>query len=134
MVEVVLTLWKPSERDEEAFAEIASKNGWKNIRTVFGRFDPSGHHVGRLENLALGHSRCPYGMDGEGRLHVKSPPGGCPLDGYLFLDATGTLRPCPFTSEGPAGLRTPSKESWRNAGSWRRSKQDRAYDECKWCP
>ncbi len=60
MVELVFTVWKPSLGDTEAFLELAAEAGVRNVKRIFGRFDPGGHHLGRVENLALDSPDCPY--------------------------------------------------------------------------
>lgn len=133
MVEVVLTIWKASANDIEPFNQLALKENWQHTKVVFGRFDPEGNHFGRLENIALNHRDCPYTVRNN-NLTLKHPPRGCPLAGYLFLDATGTLRPCPFTGDESPHLTKPEKESWNTAEEWVKQKQERAYAACEWCP
>ncbi|OPL19333.1 MAG: hypothetical protein AVO35_11345 [Candidatus Aegiribacteria sp. MLS_C] len=134
MVEVVLTLWKSSERDGEAFEELAVLNGWKRRQVVFGRYDPEGQSIGRVENLALGHPSSPYTLSPEGRPVLVREPRGCPLAGCVFLTAGGTLLPCPFlTGDGPREDR-PSEEAWRRASGWREAKDSRSFAACRFCP
>jgi len=134
MIEVVLTLWKPSSEDREAFSRLAEEKGWKYRKTVFGRFDPAGHHVGRLANLALENPDCPYRLDRNGKLYLKNIPRSCPLAGCLFLDAMGTLRPCPFTGNESPHLKKPSQDAWNTAKQWTEQKRNRSYPACEWCP
>jgi MoaA/NifB/PqqE/SkfB family radical SAM enzyme len=134
MVEVVLTLWKPSSGDREAFGKLAERKGWQYRKTVFGRFDPAGHHVGRLENLALEVPDCPYMLNENRILTLKKTPQDCPLVSCLFLDATGTLRPCPFTGNESPYLKDPSPNSWDIAKQWTRQKRNRSFPACEWCP
>jgi MoaA/NifB/PqqE/SkfB family radical SAM enzyme len=133
MVEVVLTVWKPSGRDGEAFRQLAEKHGWAHTKVVFGRFDPTGYHVGRLENLAVDSPDSPYMINSNGAPELKRKPDGCPLAGCLFLDATGTLHPCPFTGSESPSVSDPSAESWETAKIWAEHKRDRAYAACEWC-
>lgn len=133
MVEVVLTLWKPSSNDSGAFQRLTEKHNWKHTQTVFGRFDPTGHHVGRIENIALENPLCPFTLK-DNQVVLKNEPGGCPLAGCLFLDAAGTLRPCPFTGDESPHLETPSEESWKTAAEWTEQKQKRSFPACRWCP
>lgn len=134
MVEVVLTLWKPSSGDRKAFGRLAEREGWQHRKTVFGRFDPTGHHVGRLGNLALEAPDCPYILNQNGTLTLRNTPPGCPLAACLFLDATGTLRPCPFTGNESSHLKYPSPGAWDTAKQWTEQKQNRSYPACEWCP
>ncbi|MEA3265692.1 MAG: radical SAM protein [Candidatus Fermentibacteria bacterium] len=133
MVEVVLTLWKASVNDIETFNQLAEKENWQHTKIVFGRFDPEGNHFGRLENIALDHEASPYILTNDS-LALKKNPQGCPLAGYLFLDATGTLRPCPFTGDESPHTDTPDRKSWNAAKKWLRQKQNREYTACTWCP
>jgi len=133
MVEVVLTLWKHSSGDKEAFRKLAMERGWKHTQTVFGRFDPAGHHLGRVENLALDAPGFPYRLNSGGIPELKEKPCGCPLSDYLFLSAQGTLRPCPFTGDESPHLTEPSAESWNIAADWAERKRRRCFAECEWC-
>jgi len=133
MVEVVLTLWKASVNDIEIFNQLAKKENWQHTKIVFGRFDPEGNHFGRLGNIALDHEQSPYTIRNSS-LVLKQNPQGCPLAGYLFLDATGTLRPCPFTGDESPNAATPDRKSWNTAKDWVRQKQNREYPACTWCP
>lgn len=133
MVEVVLTLWKASVNDIEIFNQLAMKENWQHTKVVFGRFDPEGNHFGRLENIALDHEASPYILKNDS-LTLKKKPRGCPLAGYLFLDATGTLHPCPFTGDESPNTDTPDRKSWNTAKDWVRQKQNREYPACTWCP
>ncbi|MBN2860403.1 MAG: hypothetical protein JXK93_09095 [Sphaerochaetaceae bacterium] len=121
MVELVLTLWKPSAGDTEAFHRLADEEGIGRRRVVFGRFDPDGHHLGRIENLALEAPGCPYIIE-EGVRLIEEPP-GCPLSGTVFLDAEGYLHPCPFTERTQNDYRVVSRE-----------KTGRLYEACRYCP
>lgn len=134
MVEVVLTIWRPSQDDEPHFRELCRKHGWDRTRTVFGRFDPTGHHVGRVENLAMDHPRCPYQPGKQGIPSLRHEPEGCPLLNCLFLDAKGTLHPCPFTGEDAPALPEPSPEAWKQAAAWSVKKRKRSFRACRWCP
>lgn len=134
MVEVVLTIWKSSTNDIEPFNQLAQKENWQHTKVVSGRFDPTGHHVGIIENLALDNPECPYTLSKNNSLTLKRSPQGCPLAGYLFLDATGTLRPCPFTSNEAPHLVNPDLEAWLTAKEWAEQKQSRSYSACRWCP
>jgi hypothetical protein len=134
MVEVVLTLWRPSWRDGDEFRRLAAHRGWAHIHTAFGRYDPSGQHVGRVENLALEAPDCPYFLDAGGSVRLKRRSVGCPLAGCLFLDAMGILRPCPFTGDESPHIGEPSAESWRTARKWTEQKNGRGYPACEWCP
>ncbi len=122
MVELVLTLWKPSAGDGEAFRHLAWECGVKSIRTVFGRYDPEGYHLGRVENLALDHPDSPYVLE-NGHVRLKEAPGRCPVAGTVFLDASGQLSPCPFT--GDTGASEKEVE---------RKKALRSYESCAYCP
>ncbi|MCK5841419.1 MAG: radical SAM protein [Candidatus Sabulitectum sp.] len=133
MVEVVLTLWKASVNDIEIFNQLAKKENWQHTKVVFGRFDPEGNHFGRLENIALDHEASPYILRNDS-LALKKDPQGCPLAGYLFIDATGTLRPCPFTGDESPHAAKPEKKSWHTAKKWVKEKQNREYPACTWCP
>lgn len=133
MVEVVLTIWKASANDIEPFNQLSLKENWQHTKVVFGRFDPEGNHFGKLENIALNHRDCPYTVRND-NLTLKRAPKGCPLAGYLFLDATGTLRPCPFTGDESPHLTKPESKSWNTAKEWVKQKQERAYAACEWCP
>ena len=136
MVEVVLTIWKASQNDENAFSQLKLEQNWQHSKTVFGRFDPEGNHFGKLGNIALTHKDCPYKLtDASSRIPVlKEVPKGCPLAGYLFLDAAGTLRPCPFTGDESPHLNKAEPESWETAGRWQEIKKARSFPACKWCP
>lgn len=134
MVEVVLTIWKASANDTEAFHQLIQKENWLHTRVVFGRFDPEGNHFGRLENIALNHRDCPYTLDKDQKLTLRKKPEGCPLKGYLFLDAAGTLRPCPFTGDESPHAHKPETASWNKAEYWTEQKQKRSYPACEWCP
>lgn len=134
MVEVVLTLWRSSEGDTEAFEALAALHGWKRRQVVFGRYDPEGYSIGRAENLALGHPSSPYRLSPEGSPMLLREPHGCPLAGCLFLTAEGFLLPCPFvTGERPREDR-PTREAWRRASQWTRAKDSRSFAACRFCP
>lgn len=122
MVELVLTLWRPSAGDEGELCRLAEECGVKSIRTVFGRYDPEGYHLGRAENLALDHPGSPYVLE-NGGVRLKGAPGRCPVAGAVFLDASGRLCPCPFT--GDTGESEKEME---------RKKALRSYDSCAYCP
>ncbi len=134
MVEVVFTIWKASVNDIEAFNRLIQKENWQHNRMVFGRFDPEGNHFGRLENIALNHEDCPYILTGHDKLILKNNLQGCPLAGYLFLDASGILRPCPFTGDESPHSAKPEPESWITAREWLEQKKKRSYPACEWCP
>jgi len=134
MVEVVLTIWKASADDIKPFNALKNTHSWKHTKVVFGRFDPDGYHFGRLENIAVNSRECPYSVDENNTLSLKSTPQGCPLSGYLFLDAQGTLRPCPFTGDESPHLTEPEQNSWKQAGEWVKNKNRREYPACRWCP
>ena len=134
MVEVVLTVWKASTNDTEEFNNLKERENWYHTKSVFGRFDPDGNHFGRLENIALDSEYCPYLLNENNTLSLKNTPQGCPFAGYLFLDATGTLRPCPFTGDESPSLTEPSRDSWIRARKWHEQKKSRKYPACKWCP
>jgi MoaA/NifB/PqqE/SkfB family radical SAM enzyme len=134
MVEVVLTIWKASADDIKPFNALKNTHSWKHTKVVFGRFDPDGYHFGRLENIAVNSRECPYSVDENNTLSLKNTPQGCPLSGYLFLDAQGTLRPCPFTGDESPHLTEPEQNSWKQAGEWVKNKNRREYPACRWCP
>lgn len=134
LLEVVMTLWRPSENDRRAFEDLSRREGWEMTGIVFGRYDPTGHHVGRKEMLALGAPGCPYALDGDGGVVLSGRPGPCPFLGYLFLDASGTLRPCPFCEDADPFLTLPSAGSWKAARAWRRLKSARTLSGCGHCP
>ena len=122
MVELVLTLWKPSVGDDAELRHLADECGVKSIRTVFGRYDPEGYHLGRIENLALDHPLCPYLLE-NGEVRLRDRPGGCPVAGAVFMDASGAISPCPFT--GDPGASEMEME---------RRKAHRSYEACAYCP
>ncbi|HPF32500.1 MAG TPA: radical SAM protein [Candidatus Sabulitectum sp.] len=122
MVELILTLWKPSAGDGEAFRRLARECGVKSIRTVFGRYDPEGYHLGRVENLALEHPHSPYSLE-NGQVRLKGVPGRCPVAGAVFLDASGVMNPCPFTGDPGA-----------SEAEMERKKALRSYESCAYCP
>jgi MoaA/NifB/PqqE/SkfB family radical SAM enzyme len=134
MVELVLTVWKPSAGDTDHLGKLAEETGIRHIKTVFGRYDPSGHHLGSVENLPLDEESCPYILTAMGQVELKRPPRGCPLSGTVFLDASGVLHPCPFCSEEEPAVSVPSREAWRMASSWEKDKGKRPYLPCRWCP
>jgi len=134
MVEVVLTIWKASADNIKPFNTLIHKHNWQHTKVVFGRFDPGGYHFGRLENIAVDSRECPYSVDKNNTLSLKHTPQGCPLADYLFLDAEGTLRPCPFTGNESPYLTEPAEESWKQTGQWLESKNRRQYPACRWCP
>ena len=134
MVEVVLTVWRDSAGDEESFRKIAGTMGWKHTQRVFGRYDPSGHHVGRAENLALEHPDSPYREGPDGIPVLREEPPGCPLKDCLFLDAEGRMHPCPFTGAEDPVEDEASREGWRRAASWKPLKTARAFQACRYCP
>ncbi len=121
MVELVLTVWKASANDTEAFHELAEDLGIRDVKVVFGRYDPEGYHMGRVENLALNSPDCPYVLDGE--LRLRNEPVGCPLSGTVFLDSSGLVHPCPFTE----GCDLPPAEM-------EKQKRTRNYPACRYCP
>lgn len=121
MVELVLTVWKPSSADTQPFLQLAGGAGVVNVKKVFGRYDPQGYHLGRIENLALDEPGCPYTFNGE--LKLKNEPSGCPLVQTHFLDSSGKLHPCPFTGE--TGIATSEIKSMKNR---------RAFEACRFCP
>ena len=134
LVEVVLTLWKASANDVDAFFSLAEKESWQFTQVVFGRFDPEGNHFGRLDNIETANKNSPY-TRGEGfKLKLKNTPLGCPLLDYLFLDAEGALRPCPFTGDEAPILTDPCLKSWKKALKWREMKRKRSFPACSWCP
>lgn len=122
MVELVLTLWKHSENDIPFFEDLVRETGTGDSKVVFGRFDPEGYHMGRLENLALGAKGCPYEQV-DGGLKLKSEPAGCPLSGTMFLDASGLVHPCPFTVVTDEGHRV-----------FEGKKNLRKFPACRYCP
>lgn len=134
MVELVLTIWNRSADDVRALPVLADETGAHGFRAVFGRYDPEGRHIGRVENLALNSPDCPYMLDREGKPVLKREPHGCPLAGCLFLDASGAMRPCPFTGDGDPLEAEPSREAWDRAASWKRIKRSRAFTACRFCP
>ena len=134
MVEVVLTVWRDSAGDEESFRKIASTMGWEHTQRVFGRYDPSGHHLGRVENLALDHPECPYRLGPDGIPLLKEEPPGCPLEDCLFLDAVGRMHPCPFTGAEDPVEDEASREGWKRATAWKPLKITRAFQACRNCP
>ena len=121
MVELVLTIWKASAKDTEAFHRLAEDLGIRDVKVVFGRYDPEGYHMGRVENLALNSPDCPYVLDGE--LRLRNEPVGCPLSGTVFLDSSGLVHPCPFTE----GCDLPPAEM-------EKQKRTRNYPACRYCP
>lgn len=134
MVELVLTVWRRSADDVRALPELAERTGVHGYKAVFGRYDPEGRHIGRVENLALDSKDCPYRLDREGNPVLKREPPGCPLAGCLFLDAAGAMRPCPFVGEGDPREAQPSPEAWKRAASWTVLKRSRAFSACRYCP
>jgi hypothetical protein len=133
MVELVLTVWRQSAGDLDAFRALAESIRADSAKAVFGRFDPEGFHVGRTENLALDSPDCPYALDGTGTPVLKREPAGCPLAGCLFLDAKGVLRPCPFTGDDAPFERTPSAAAWKNTRGWKALKNGRPFSACTYC-
>jgi MoaA/NifB/PqqE/SkfB family radical SAM enzyme len=133
MVELLLTVWKQSEGDLDAFRDLAESIRADSAKAVFGRFDPEGYHVGRTENLAFSSPDCPYIPDENGAPLLKHLTAGCPLAGCLFLDAEGVLRPCPFTGDDAPSERTPSAEAWKNTREWRSLKNGRPFSACRYC-
>ena len=131
-VEVVLTLWRPSEGDVEAFRDMARAEGWRQAGAVQGLYDPSGFDVGRPGMLATGIPGALYRVE-RGTVSRRAPAGPCPASGYLFLDAGGALRPCLFGDSGPC-WRDASRQSWLEAASFERTKAGRPLPECEWCP
>lgn len=122
LIEVVLTLWRPSEGDGEAFRDLMEKEGVRYYRTVFGRYDPQGHHLGTVKNLVLQHPDSPWKLE-NGEPVLKNAPKECPLKGTVFLDAGGMLHPCPFV------------EAFAEDPSMVEGKQTRReYPECRICP
>ena len=121
MVELVLTIWKASASDVEPFRMLAGELGVSDIKVVFGRYDPEGYHMGRVENLALNSPDCPYILDGE--LRLRNEPGGCPLQGTIFLDSSGRVHPCPFTASRDLSPAEMEKQ-----------KRTRNYPACRYCP
>lgn len=133
MVELVLTVWKQSACDLDAFRALAEELGADSAKAVFGRFDPEGFHVGRTENLALDSPECPYMPDENGVPILKHLTAGCLLAGCLFLDAKGVLRPCPFTGDDAPFERTPSADAWKNTREWKALKNGRSFSACRYC-
>ncbi|MFO7627509.1 MAG: hypothetical protein R6V62_09645 [Candidatus Fermentibacteraceae bacterium] len=133
MVELVLTVWRQSIGDLDAFRELAGNMRSESAKAVFGRFDPEGFHVGRMENIAFDSPECPYALDGTGTPVLKREPAGCPLAGCLFLDAKGVLRPCPFTGDDAPFERTPSAGAWKNSRGWKALKNGRPFSACRYC-
>ncbi len=134
MVEAVLTVWKPSSGDGEAFGSLMESLGIVHWRVVPGIFDPSGNDVGRAEMLALGDPSCPYRLDPDGSVSLSREPGPCPALGYLFLDASAVLRPCPFCDAPDPYAAVPSPDAWLEARSWEALKRARNLSRCRWCP
>ncbi len=130
MVEVVLTLWRPSAGDRESFARLARERGWRHTQVVHGLYDPSGLGAGRATMLALQDPSCPYVLEG-GEVRLADPPGPCPLGSCLFLGADGTLRPCPFAGEDAASWDEPGRGAWREAS---RAAGTRRWEACRYCP
>ena len=133
MVELVLTIWKQSEGDLEAFNTLAAREGIRCTKTVFGRYDPDGYHIGRVENLALTAPGSPYELNGDGCLVLRRTPFGCPLAGSLFLSAEGVLRPCPFTGNEAPYEPNPTRDGWDTAKSWTVLKRQRRFQACRFC-
>lgn len=133
MVELVLTVWRQSAGDLEAFRNLAGVVRPDSAKIAFGRFDPEGYHVGRRENLALDIPDCPYAVDASGAPVLRSEPAGCPLAGCLFLDAKGVLRPCPFTGDDAPFESTASAAAWKNTREWRALKNGRSFSACRHC-
>lgn len=134
MVESVLTVWKPSAGDREAFESLMDSLGVVYRRAVPGIFDPSGNDVGRAEMLAIGDPSCPYRLDPDGGVSLSREPGPCPALGYLFLDASAVLRPCPFCDRPDPSAAVPSRNAWLEARSWEAPKRARNLSHCRWCP
>lgn len=134
MVEAVLTVWKPSAGDREAFDSLMESLGVAYTRAVPGIFDPSGNDVGRAEMLAIGDASCPYRLDPGGGVSLSREPGPCPALGYLFLDASAVLRPCPYCDRSDPSAAVPSRNAWLEARSWKASKKARHLSQCRWCP
>ncbi len=132
MTEVVFTIWKQSAQDLKTFEQLKQKENWHHTQIVFGRFDSEGNHFGRKENIALNHKDSPYSLKGNSLIRNYTPK-NCPLVDYLFLDAAGTLWPCPFANEKSLGLVKPTRDSWKITKQWKKQKQQRVYPECKWC-
>jgi len=133
MVELVLTVWRQSAGDLNAFRVLAESIRADSAKAVFGRFDPEGFHVGRTENLALDSPESPYVLDGTGTPVLEREPAGCPLAGCLFLDAEGVLRPCPFTGDDAPFESTASAAAWKNTREWRALKNGRSFSACRYC-
>ncbi len=133
MVELVLTIWRQSAGDLDAFRDIAESIPADSAKAVFGRFDPGGFHVGRIENLALDSPGCPYIRDEAGGVVLAHEPAGCPLAGCLFLDAEGVLWPCPFTDDDAPNERVPKATAWKVAGGWKALKNGRPFSACRYC-
>ena len=134
MVELVLTLWKQSVGDKDSFRALASRLGAHSSKTVYGLFDPGGDHIGRAENLALESPDCPYELDPSGTPVLKRVPRGCPLSACLFLDAKGSIRPCPFTGDEAPVEPVASRDAWKRAAEWSAPKGERSFAECRFCP
>lgn len=128
MVELVLTVWKQSASDLKPFLDLAEVTGVHNLKIVSGRFDPEGHHIGKLENLALDSEHCPYRLTDTGEVELKAAGKACPLTGTLFLDATGTLRPCPFCAQEDPIVSEPAGRAWKAF------RADRTHSPCRLCP
>ncbi len=134
MVELVLTVWRQSAGDPGKLPGVAAAAGAHGYKAVFGNYDPEGRHFGRVGNLALDSPECPYRLGPDGNPELKVKPRGCPLAGCLFLDASGTLRPCPFAGDDAPRVTEPSREAWRRAASWTGFKRNRAFPVCRYCP
>jgi len=132
MLEVVLTLWRPSEGDAGAFRELARARGWKSTQVVQGLFDPTGFDVGRPGMLATSIPGALYSVEG-GEVRRTAPEGACPALGYLLIDASGAMAPCPFACDPPRWTE-PSARSWREASAFESTKRTRPFPECRWCP
>ncbi len=132
MVELVLTVWKQSAGDLPAFRALAEEASVENLNMVFGRYDPDGNLLGRVENLALEEENCPYRLDENGVITLKwSTP--CPFLSTLFLDAEGVLHPCPFAGTADPALSVPCEASWKMAAGWRNFKVLRSFSSCRYC-
>jgi hypothetical protein len=134
MTEVALTIWKPSAADRAPFADLARREGWRDVQVVPGIFDPTGHDVGRPEMLAVGSPDCPYALDSHGEVILSRPSGRCPATGYVLIDAWSVLRPCPFAGEGDPSEPTPSPEAWARSSRWESLKRARKLGFCRYCP
>jgi hypothetical protein len=134
MTEVALTVWKPSSADRAPFADLARREGWRDVQVVPGIFDPTGHDVGRAEMLAAGSPDCPYTLDGNGGVSLSRTPGRCPATGYVLIDAWSVLRPCPFAGEDDPSETKPSPEAWARASRWESLKRRRKLGFCRYCP